>query len=99
VRGESAPNSQGGGAYIVVYVCASIGLLGPGGAYIKKDVRAMHEILCRAQSRVTSFPRKRESASWTDVDPRLRGGDEYHDFHHCARPAKPMDTQDGLNRI
>jgi hypothetical protein len=29
-----------------------------------------------AQSKVTSFPRKRESGSFGDVDPRLRGGDE-----------------------
>jgi hypothetical protein len=29
-----------------------------------------------------SFPRKRESSPlWTDVDPRLRGGDEGGDFH------------------
>ena len=40
--------AAGGSAYVVVYVCASIGLVEPGGAYIKDDVCAPHEILCRA---------------------------------------------------
>jgi len=34
-----------------------------------------------------------------NVDPRFRGGDECHYFPHCGRAARPMDTQDGLNRI
>jgi hypothetical protein len=38
-----------------------------------------------APSKITpcrSFPRKREFSSfWTDVDPRLRGGDNNGDFH------------------
>jgi hypothetical protein len=33
-------------------------------------------LLCCAASKTMSFPRKRESSSPNDVDPRLRGGDE-----------------------
>jgi hypothetical protein len=48
----------------------------------RPDLRAYHErrkqsrIPRTALSKVTSFPRKRESSSSCDVDPRLRGGDE-----------------------
>ena len=36
-----------------------------------------------APSKVTPFPRKRESNfPGAEVDPRFRGGDECHDFHH-----------------
>jgi hypothetical protein len=37
-----------------------------------------------------SFPRKRESRSlWTDVDPRLRGGDDNSDSHLLGWAAGP----------
>jgi hypothetical protein len=36
----------------------------------------------KTPSKVTSFPRKRESILfWADLEPRLRGGDDGHDFH------------------
>jgi hypothetical protein len=38
-------------------------------------------------SKVTSFPRKRESIYlWSDVDPRFRGGDEDGDFVQLGGP-------------
>ena len=39
-----------------------------------------------APSKVTSFPRKRES---TDLDPRFRGGDDGHHFHVGGWAAGP----------
>jgi len=39
-----------------------------------------------APSKVTSFPRKRESI---DLDPRFRGGDEGQDFHVCGWATGP----------
>ena len=41
-------------------------------------------------ARGRSFPRKRESRPlWTDVDPRLRGGDNAGDFHFLGRARGP----------
>ena len=50
--------------------------------------------------KVTSFPRKRESASWTSVHPRpstssgqaLSRRDECRGSHHHGFAARPMDT-------
>jgi hypothetical protein len=42
-----------------------------------------------APSKATSFPRKRESIFlWTDLDPRLRGGEE-KDYHFLGWAAGP----------
>jgi hypothetical protein len=50
--------------------------------------------LWAAASKVTSFPRKRESNSpGAEVDPRFRGGDECRDFHHYGWAARPMYTR------
>jgi len=39
---------------------------------------------------ILSFPRKRESTYfWSDVDPRLRGGDNNGDFHLLGWAAGP----------
>jgi hypothetical protein len=46
-----------------------------------------------ALSKITpcqSFPRKRESSRmWTELDPRLRGGDNTGDFHLFGWAARP----------
>jgi hypothetical protein len=45
-------------------------------------VHARVGVTCRERHAYRSFPGKRESNPlWTDVDPRLRGGDEGSDFH------------------
>jgi hypothetical protein len=58
-----------------------------------QSVRKNAEILRFALLKITpclSFPRKRESSSmWTDVDPRLRGGDNTGDFHLLGWAAGP----------
>ena len=47
-----------------------------------------------AASKVTSFPRKRESNSpGAEVAPRFRGGDKCLDFHHYGWAARPMSTR------
>ena len=56
------------------------------------DRKKQSKIPRSALSKITrrqSFPRKRESIScWTDVDPRLRGGDtgDFHPFGWAAGP-------------
>ena len=43
----------------------------------------------KTPSKVTSFPRQRESIFlWTDLDPRLRGGGE-RDYHFLGWAAGP----------
>ena len=49
------------------------------------------EIPRSAPSKVTSYPRKRGSNfPDAEVDPRFRGGDECHDFHHYGWAAGPL---------
>jgi len=56
------------------------------------------EILRFAPPKVTSSPRKRESSSlWTDVDPRLRGGDDdFHMFEWTQGSTYTQNDSEGL---
>jgi hypothetical protein len=48
-------------------------------------------------TRCRSFPRKRDSSpTWTDLDPRLRGGDNSGDFHLLGLATGPWGTQGKL---
>jgi hypothetical protein len=74
---------------IPIYQTCGVGSLGSAHRAAPRTKRQLAAAPPKIRPR-QSFPRKRESRSfWTDVDPRLRGGDDNGDFHLIGCAAGP----------